>query len=61
MSNQKKELQEQIAKLSKELENLAQNPIKENEAGQIEGGFSDALQPEHEEAAKYDINIYSCN
>jgi hypothetical protein len=60
MSSQKKELQEKIAKLSKELENLAQNPIKENEAGQIEGGFSDA-QSSVDDAPKYDINIYSCN
>ena len=43
--------------LSNELESLAKNPIQENEAGEIEGGF---VAPASEKPApKYDLNI-SC-
>ena len=37
-----KNVQIKVNKFSKEIEKLAENPIQENEAGQIEGGFAES-------------------
>lgn len=41
-----KNVQIKVNKFSKEIEKLAENPIQENEAGQIEGGFAESLTPD---------------
>lgn len=55
--NQKREPKAQQEHLSEELENLAKNPLKESEAGEIEGGFT-AASAQDAEALKFDINFF---
>ncbi len=51
---QKNKLQAKMKNFSSELDKLAENPIQENEAGQIEGGFAESAT---EDSAADDIII----
>ncbi len=48
---------EGFEKVEKELQ---ENPITENELGQIDGGFADVSQQDEEALADVTINVYKC-